>query len=270
MRKLLGLAGACALGVGILGSLGAAPANATQAANYVALGDSYSAGVGSGDYDPDSGNCKRSANAYPKLWADANKPASFSFVACLGAKTGDVLSDQLSALSSSTSLVSINIGGNDAGFTPTLTSCITGGDAGCKTATDKAIDYVHKTLPGQLDTTYQKIKAAAPNAKLVVLGYSRLYKIGGSCSVGLSDTSRGYINNAADELDTEIAARAKAAGATFADVRSAFAPHLICTSDPWLHSTTWPVDESYHPNKKGQSEGYLPAFSAASKAAAAV
>ena len=32
--------------------------------NYVALGDSYSAGVGAGDYNPSSGTCYRSRNAY--------------------------------------------------------------------------------------------------------------------------------------------------------------------------------------------------------------
>jgi hypothetical protein len=28
----------------------------------------------------------------------------------------------------------------------------------------------------------------------------------------------------------------------------------------WLNSLTWPVSESYHPNKNGQSKGYLPAL----------
>ncbi|MEU9617250.1 lipase, partial [Streptomyces sp. NPDC048209] len=58
--------------------------------NYVALGDSYSAGVGAGSYLSDSGSCKRSTNAYAYLWKNANAPSSFSFVACSGARTGDV------------------------------------------------------------------------------------------------------------------------------------------------------------------------------------
>lgn len=262
MRKLFGLVGVMALGIGVLLATPAA-AQSQAGVRYVALGDSYSSGVGAGDYDPDAGDCKRSANAYPQLWANEHKPESFSSQACLGAKTGDVLKNQLGALDGSTSLVSITIGGNDAGFTPTLESCITGGDSGCKKATDKALDYVQNTLPAELDKTYEQIKSAAPKAKVIALGYARLYEIGGSCKVGLSDTSRGYINNAADKLDEQIAARAKQDGVTFADVRSAFDPHRICTADPWLHSTTWPVDESYHPTKDGQAKGFLPVFAGA-------
>src|SRR6478735_6162761 len=71
---------------------------ATQAnaagVNYVALGDSYSAGVGSGSYTSDSGSCSRSTKAYPYLWKAAHAPTSFAFVACSGAKTDDVVANQ--------------------------------------------------------------------------------------------------------------------------------------------------------------------------------
>lgn len=50
---------------------------------YVALGDSYAAGTGAGDYGS-SGQCYRSANAYPQLWAKAHSPSSFTFAACGG------------------------------------------------------------------------------------------------------------------------------------------------------------------------------------------
>ncbi len=62
------------------------------AVNYVALGDSYSSGVGAGDYLSSSGSCDRSADAYPEQWAAANSPATFISVACSGATTADVLS----------------------------------------------------------------------------------------------------------------------------------------------------------------------------------
>src|SRR5690348_5369752 len=46
---------------------GAATAQARTAAatGYVALGDSYSSGVGAGSYISSSGDCKRSTKAYP-------------------------------------------------------------------------------------------------------------------------------------------------------------------------------------------------------------
>ncbi len=67
------------------------PAQAASAVNYVALGDSYSPGVGAGST---SGSCGQSPNAYPALWATANSPASFTFAACSGATTRDVISGQ--------------------------------------------------------------------------------------------------------------------------------------------------------------------------------
>jgi hypothetical protein len=231
---------------------------ADAATSYVALGDSYSSGVGAGSY-LDSSSCKRSANAYPYLYASASG-ATLSFQACSGAKTTDVINNQVSALSSGTNLVSITVGGNDAGFSSVMETCVLGGDSQCETAVTNAETYVNNTLPGQLDKVYAAIKSKAPHAHVVVLGYPHFYKIGGSCVVGLSDTSRGYINGGADALDDVMAKRAANAGFTFADVRPAFTGHEICSADPWLHSVTWPVDESYHPTAAGQKGGYLPTF----------
>ncbi|MCM2580141.1 GDSL-type esterase/lipase family protein, partial [Streptomyces meridianus] len=92
--------------------------------NYVALGDSYSSGLGAGSYDSASGDCKRSNASYPALWAANNAPASFSFTACSGATTDDVLAGQLGPVNSSTGLVSMSIGGNDAGFADVMTTCV--------------------------------------------------------------------------------------------------------------------------------------------------
>jgi hypothetical protein len=43
--------------------LGASPAQAATSVRYVALGDSYSSGVGSGSYTASSGSCLRSTLA---------------------------------------------------------------------------------------------------------------------------------------------------------------------------------------------------------------
>ncbi|MGW6915227.1 SGNH/GDSL hydrolase family protein [Kitasatospora sp. NPDC054939] len=239
----------------------ASAANAA-AVNYVALGDSYSAGVGAGSYLADSGSCKRSTNAYPYLWKKAHAPSSFTFVACSGARTGDVLNNQLSALNSGTTLVSISIGGNDAGFASTMQTCVLESDSACLSAVATAKNYATTTLPGKLDQVYSAIRAKAPNARVVVMGYPRLYKVGGSCIFGIGDTKRAAINSAADLLNEVIAKRAANAGNAFGDVRSIFGTHEICGSGTtWLHSTTWPVDDSYHPKAAGQSGGYLPIFS---------
>ncbi|QFZ23104.1 SGNH/GDSL hydrolase family protein [Saccharothrix syringae] len=238
------------------------PAEAAGA-NYVALGDSYSSGTGTGSYYSDSGSCKRSQYAYPALWAAANAPASFKFVACSGARTGDVLNNQLSALSSTTSLVSISIGGNDAGFSDVITTCTLGTDSTCVNRVNQAKSYVTGTLPGLLDNVYAQIRNRAPSARVVVLGYPRMYQVPGSCSVGLSDTKRAAINSASDTLYQVISARAAAKSFAYRDVRGAFTGHEICSSDWWLNSLSWPVEESYHPNRNGQRLGYLPQFASA-------
>ncbi|MCD7441817.1 SGNH/GDSL hydrolase family protein [Streptomyces lincolnensis] len=242
---------------------GAATAQASQLAapgGYVALGDSYSSGVGAGSYLSASGDCKRSTKAYPYLWAAANSPSSFDFTACSGARTGDVLAGQLAPLSASTALVSITVGGNDAGFADVMTTCVLQSDSSCLSRINTARAYVDSTLPGKLDSVYSAIRSKAPNARVVVLGYPRFYKLGTTC-VGLSETKRKAINDAADYLDTAIAKRAANHGFAFGDVRPPFTGHELCSGSPWLHSLNLlNVGESYHPKAAGQSGGYLPVF----------
>src|SRR6201989_737101 len=93
---------------GLVTAVSARPAaGAASSVSYVALGDSYSSGLGAGSYISSSGSCDRSANAYPEQWAAANSPASFVSVAWAGATTADVISSQVYALSADNSLVRI-------------------------------------------------------------------------------------------------------------------------------------------------------------------
>ncbi|MEU5211423.1 SGNH/GDSL hydrolase family protein [Streptomyces sp. NPDC020742] len=244
----------------LTGASAAASAQLPSATGYVALGDSYSSGVGAGSYDSSSGSCKRSSNAYPVLWKAAHAPSSFAFTACSGARTGDVVSSQLGPLNSSTGLVSITIGGNDAGFADTMTTCALQGESACLARVAQARTYIDATLPGRLDTVYDAIAQKAPNARVVVLGYPRFYKLRGTCIAGLSEKSRSAINAAADAINGVTAKRAADHGFDFADVNTTFAGHELCSGSAWLHSVTLPVQESYHPTSSGQSGGYLPVF----------
>src|SRR5689334_15465308 len=108
---------ACLVISSLLTLLAATPAAAAARAewDYVALGDSYSSGVGASGQ---TGLCLRSANGYPGLWRAAHDPASYRTNACGGATTADLRSYQLSGLSGSTDLVTLTIGGNDVGFAP--------------------------------------------------------------------------------------------------------------------------------------------------------
>ncbi|MFD6174106.1 SGNH/GDSL hydrolase family protein [Streptomyces coeruleorubidus] len=251
-----------AAGTALTGAATAQASSLAPTGGYAALGDSYSSGVGAGGYISSSGDCKRSTKAYPYLWAAAHSPSTFDFTACSGARTGDVLSGQLGPLSSATGLVSISVGGNDAGFADVMTTCVTQSDSACVSRIDTARAYVDSTLPGKLDSVYSAIRSKAPNAHVVVLGYPRFYKLGATC-LGLSEAKRKAINDASDHLNTAIAKRAANHGFTFGDVRGTFTGHEICSGDSWLHSVNWlNIGESYHPKAPGQSGGYLPVLNA--------
>src|SRR5437764_5039467 len=215
-----GLATATAAVASLSLVLTAAPASA--AVNYVALGDSYASGLGAGNYS--GGSCDRSANAYPQLWANANHPASFAFVACSGATTTDVINNQLSALSSATTLVSVTIGGNDVGFENIMITCVLGSDSACVNAINQAENQARTQLPGSLKTLFNGISARSPGARVVVTGYPEFYDLARSSGcIGLSTTKRTALDGGADVLDSVIqAATAGHAGFGYAEVRSAF------------------------------------------------
>lgn len=239
------------------------PAHATAGVNYVALGDSYASGVGSGSYISSSGSCLRSTKSATALWAAANSPASYNSVACSGAKTSDVINNQLSALSSSTSLVSVTVGGNDEGFASIMTDCVLKGTTTCVNEVNAAKADAQANLPAKLDAVYAGIKSRAPGAKVVVLGYPHFYELSSSGCIGLSQASRTAIDGGIDTVDAVTQQAAARAGFVWGDVRTTFAPHEICDGTSWIHSLNWlNVTESYHPTAAGQSGGYLPVLAA--------
>jgi lysophospholipase L1-like esterase len=255
--------------VTLLASLGAAtvatlvlasPAHAATGDRYVALGDSYSSGVGAGSYTSSSGSCDRSTNAYSALWAAAHAPASYVSVACSGATTTSVINTQLSALSSTTTLVSITVGGNDVGFANIMQTCAIYGTTECVNAVQAAENLANAQLPGWLDNVYNGIRSAAPGARVVVLDYPVFYQLNTFC-VGLSATSHAKIDEGINLVDGILSAAAGRHGFRFADVRSIFVGHQLCSGDKWLHALNlFDITESYHPTANGQSLGYLPVF----------
>lgn len=258
------VAGAAALAAATLPMLVPAQASAQSVVHYVALGDSYSSGVGAGSYIGSSGSCDQSTNAYPALWDTANQPASYVSEACSGATTATVLSSQLSALSAATTLVSITVGGNDVGFSSVMETCVLESTSSCVSAVNHAEALTASQLPGELDSVLSAIHADAPRARVVVLDYPDLYDLNKSSScIGLSTTDRTDLNQGADQLDSQIQAAAARHGDVFADVRGAFTGHEICDSSSWLHSVNFlDISESYHPTASGQSGAYEPVFSA--------
>jgi lysophospholipase L1-like esterase len=262
MRALRVLLTLLLLAVAALATTGVASA---APAKYVALGDSYAVGVGTYTYDTPATDCRRGPLAYSRLWAAAHPSTTYVEASCSGATTADVINTQMASVTPDTTLVTVQVGGNDVGFVSVLENCIlTLSDQDCVNGVNAAEAAAQNVLPGELAATYAAIRAHAPSAKVVVVGYPRFYKIGGNCGIfGLSDTERSALNAGSDVIAGVLAAQAASAGFTFLDGRTAFAGHEICSGSEWLTSLQWDkIDESYHPNALGHKNGYLPALTA--------
>jgi lysophospholipase L1-like esterase len=254
MRRFLGTV--CVAVTLVFG--GTSPAVAGE--RYVALGDSYSSGTGTRTYF--DSNCQRSVYAYPSL-VDVQRPnTDLVFAACSGAKTSNVLADQVSSVTSTTRWVTITIGGNDAGFSSVITECAQPWwSSNCNGAIDTAQSYIRNTLPGKLDQVYNAIKSRAPTATVIVLSYPRLF-MGVDCNAGtfFSSDEMTRLNQTADLLRDTTRTRTTAAGATFRfkDAIPPFVGHAVCSSTEWINGLSNPIGESYHPNRTGHSSGYAP------------
>jgi len=235
------------------------------AVKYVALGDSYSSGTGTRTYYESS--CQRSVYAYPYLLKNAHPEWTFVNATCSGAKTGDVLNNQVNSVTADTNWVTYTIGGNDAGFSSVITECaLPGWASNCDGAINTAQAYIANTLPGRLDLVNNAIKGKAPSAKVIVLDYPRLFN-GTDCNA-LTFFSSGEmtrLNQTADQLKNQMSAAATRAGSNFIfrDVIPSFVGHAVCdggggSSTEWINGLSNPVGESYHPKISGHASGYYP------------
>lgn len=221
--------------------------------SYVALGDSYASGDGTGVYSNTS--CYQSPDAYPPLVA-AKDGYALTFAACSGATTQTVISSQLSSLSSATSLVTVQVGGNDAGFASVMENCALYYFT-CQSAINSANSYITNTLPGLLNTTYTDIRNDAPNATVLVIGYPHLFSTSGAtCGVNLlTSAHEKSLNQTADLLDSAIQTQATSHDFTYVNPVPAFQTHELCSSAPWLNNVNLlAVQESFHPDIAGEAE----------------
>ena len=116
----------------VLSGVQAAPAVGAPAP-YVALGDSYTAGPFIPNQLGDPPGCRRSDHNYPHLVARV-VGAALRDVSCSGATTKDMTSrqrvsggsnrPQLDALDPGVGTVSVQIGGNDIGFSEIMGRCV--------------------------------------------------------------------------------------------------------------------------------------------------
>jgi lysophospholipase L1-like esterase len=259
----------------------------SSAQSYVALGDSYTAAAGVPDQTGTPAGCQRSDANYPSLIAQRLKldPASVHDMSCSGATISDLTQPQstdngvnpaqISALSSSTTLVTLGIGGNDVDFSGILARCsgmglisnaidkATGQNlAPCRTAyTSAGVDQIGQkiqTVGGELASALTTIREKAPHARVYVVGYPELLPSGGeACARLLSITPAdlAFLNGEEVALNAALKQRAEAAGDLYVDTYTPSEGHDACTAsstrwlEPWLPANpTLPL----HPNSLGE------------------
>jgi len=231
------------------GTLPAAAQSNSGTVQYVALGDSYAAGQGGGDYIND---CLESPNGYPYLLDHRRRIDLRDNVACTGATTTTVASTQLSALTEDTELVTLTVGAADLGLSTVLTACtaVPPTPVQCQAAIANAQAQLG-ALFVSLTNLYALVEDAAPNALIVVTGYPYLFE---PPAEGDPDAAIiTAINNAITALNATIqqavtAAQTAGINIIYVDVTDEFAGHGIGSTQPFIHATG---PDAYHPNAAG-------------------
>ncbi|MBO0869601.1 MAG: SGNH/GDSL hydrolase family protein [Micromonosporaceae bacterium] len=276
MRRVPTAAATVALVASIVVGIPAAANAAAPPGRYVALGDSYT----SGPFIPNQVdlNCVRSDHNYPSLVAATIHSSEFKDVSCGGATTGDILAPgsgelgiqvpaQLAAVTASSALVTVQIGGNDIGFSDIITTCaeeslsnpfgspctkhFTAG------GTDQLQARIADTAP-KVTTVLQAVHAAAPGARVLVLGYPALLPDTGSgcwptVPIAFGDTP--YLRSTEKSLNSMLSGVAAANGALFVDTYTPSIGHDACKSSSvrWVEGLI-PSNPSapMHPNAAGE------------------
>ena len=226
--------------------------------DYVALGDSYSSGLGAGSY-LGSSSCHRSSNAYPVLYA-AQASASLDFVACSGARTSDVLNNQVSALSAGTDLVTITVGGNDVDYVGDLTLLVyehRGGFVGSllrlfwkgpRSVEQRDFKRVHDNMGMILS----EIKRRAPRAQIVVATYPTIVPLNGSClALGISDEEAALMREVGEKLVEVTQSSAREANVTLINMAALSIAHDACSPEPWVNAARAQHGVAFHPTLAG-------------------
>lgn len=218
---------------------------------YVALGDS----ITSAPYLPEvdeAGGCFRSSQNYPSLVAEELTVRDFVDVSCGGAGSEEMresqfagVPPQLEAVTRDTDLVTLTLGANDfdiyraivigcynvAVRDPEGTPCRDEARAGGQ---DRLLDWADQIGP-RIESVLDEVHRRAPDARVVLLGYPRLFPEGGTCTdLPFAEGDYAYINTVMTHLRDVQRAAAEATDTDFVDMHELSAGHDACSSDPWM------------------------------------
>jgi lysophospholipase L1-like esterase len=264
----------------MLAGIMALPATSNAAGGvYASLGDSYTSAPLVPVPTGTPIDCGRSTNNYPSDVARVITPASFADVSCGSATTSDMTQPQtglplggtnppqFDALSPADTIVTVGIGGNDAGLvgvaercgqldadSPTGTKCKDYYTASGSDPNVAAIDATGPKIAGVLQGIHQR----APQARVLIVGYPDGLPVDGSGCWPLVPMSPGdiaYFNSLEEQLNTLTAQEAAANGATYVDTFTSSIGHDACKppGTAWVNGIV-PNSVAYplHPNQAGE------------------
>jgi lysophospholipase L1-like esterase len=248
----------------------AAPASAAQ--EYVALGDSFTAGPLIPVQVPIFG-CLKSNNNFPNLTArELGLPLKDA--SCSGAETEDMENPQnvspdgpnppqFDRLTKQTRTVTLQIGGNDIGFSSIAEDCFSDSPEGtpCQdryvvNGRDEISERIQATAP-LVAAVLQGIRARSPKARILVVNYAAILPHSGpGCwpQVPITEGDVPYVRAKQEELNAMLATQAAAAGAELVDWYGASVGHDACQPPVirWVEPVV-PVNAAapIHPNLGG-------------------
>jgi lysophospholipase L1-like esterase len=222
--------------------------------------------------------CLRSTHNYPTLTAAALGAASFTDASCQGAATPDMTHSQsvplgtnppqLNALKATTSLVTLQIGGNDINFINIVINCTTLSltnpfGSPCKKhytpgGTDQLAKAINQTAP-KVAAVLKAIHQRAPHARVFVVGYPDILPNSGNGCWPLVPIAHGdvpYLRGVEQELNQMLAAQAKANNATYVNTYTGSIGHDVCQppSKQWVEGLVPTAPAApFHPDKAGEA-----------------
>lgn len=241
--------------------------NGTAGERYVALGDSFASGPGIAPMRV--GPCSRSEKNYATLLAQDLGVAAFTDASCGGAKTKDLWSPQtfsagvpsnepqLEALDEDTTLVTFGtLGGNDIGLVGLAQACAFNNCVPPQGTDPYAERFA--TVRTELARGLADAAVRAPNARLVVVGYST-YLAPGECTPlvpMLTSAESAYLQSQIDRLSEILSDVADQAGALFVDQRliPGAGEHTVCAAanKQWIRAlATYDDGVTFHPSACG-------------------
>jgi lysophospholipase L1-like esterase len=220
----------------------AAPALADE---YVALGDSFTAGPLIPLQIQPFG-CLKSNNNFAHL-SSRELGLPLKDPSCSGAETEDMTNaqnvtpgpnpPQFDSLSAATTVVTLQIGGNDIGFTEIAENCASPSPQGtpCQdryvvNGRDEISERVQATAP-LVSTVLQGIRERAPSARILVVNYAAILPDSGpGCwpQIPITEGDVPYVRAKQKELNQMLADQAAANGAELVDWYTASIGHDAC------------------------------------------